>query len=173
MSTLHRVNFGLALLLVGGAVVGWYFLPERIPVHFGIDGAPDRWADRSLLSWFGPTAIGILTTGLMYGLNRLIPRRPDLVNIPNKKLFLALSPEARAPVIREVQGLVYSLCTVILLMFWFIQGSTFVSARGGNSQGLMILVLLLSLIVLPGLVLVSLSRVNRAMEQARRRERVE
>lgn len=44
------------------AAVGWWLaanwarIPERFPVHFGIDGAPDRWAERTTKGVYGGLA---------------------------------------------------------------------------------------------------------------------
>jgi uncharacterized membrane protein len=52
----------LLLSLIGLLVyMNWNTLPDRWPVHWGIDGQPDRWADRTPRAVFGPLAgIGVM-----------------------------------------------------------------------------------------------------------------
>jgi len=43
----------------------WLRLPSRFPVHWGIDGTPDRWAERSWRSVDGPLVAGFLVIALL------------------------------------------------------------------------------------------------------------
>lgn len=68
------------LLLVGlvvGAIVSYNVLPERIPVHFDINGTPDRWGSRSTV--FMIPVIGFVVYGIMTGAGML---KPWYWNIP-------------------------------------------------------------------------------------------
>ena len=78
-------------------------LPDRIPVHFGADGAPDAFASPGLSSWFFMvfvSAVLALAIGLVSLSIFRIP--PKWLNLPKKAAFLAL-PEADR---RGVLGLV-------------------------------------------------------------------
>ena len=63
----ERLPGGLALqfgpfgLLAGVAAYLWFHwqqIPARFPVHWGLDGLPDRWATRTAMTVFGPLLIG-------------------------------------------------------------------------------------------------------------------
>jgi uncharacterized membrane protein len=44
----------------------WDALPERFPVHWGADGQPNRWSERTLLGVYAPLLIGLaVITGLL------------------------------------------------------------------------------------------------------------
>jgi uncharacterized membrane protein len=43
----------------------WESLPVRFPVHWGIDGKPNRWATRSFLSVYGAMLTGFVICGGM------------------------------------------------------------------------------------------------------------
>jgi uncharacterized protein DUF5808/uncharacterized protein DUF1648 len=58
----------------------WQRLPGRFPVHWGIDGTADRWADRTWRGVDGPLLAGLLSIALLHVLGALI---------------LAASPRAR------------------------------------------------------------------------------
>lgn len=64
--------FVLPLVLLGGATYyladHWDQIPERFAVHFGIDGKPNRWAERSFKGVFGPLLIGLSSMLLIYGI---------------------------------------------------------------------------------------------------------
>lgn len=53
------VELGAALLVatgIGLAVSYWRLLPDQIPVHYGLNGQPDRMGDRSF-HWFLPALV--------------------------------------------------------------------------------------------------------------------
>jgi hypothetical protein len=62
----------LAFLAVVGALLAlrWDRIPGRFPVHWGLTGAPDRWAERSALAAFGPLAAGAVLLVAMLALGR-------------------------------------------------------------------------------------------------------
>ncbi|TWE12956.1 DUF1648 domain-containing protein [Rudaeicoccus suwonensis] len=76
-------SIGVALLVQAvAAAVGvarWSQLPQRFPVHFGISGRADSWADKSVMTVFGPLLIGLVVTVvlgvLLVILAKLPPRR--------------------------------------------------------------------------------------------------
>src|SRR5262245_24086103 len=43
----------------------WYAIPERFPVHWGINGRPDGWATRSIGGVYGPLLSGFVTNILL------------------------------------------------------------------------------------------------------------
>lgn len=100
------------------AISAWPELPERIPMHYDLAGNPDRWADRSLLGWFGVPLLGTVL-GVLLGL--LLPRwtvgmaarNSPWLNVPNKRAFVRLSEPAR---VRAVQPMVLGLVRIALLV---------------------------------------------------------
>jgi uncharacterized membrane protein len=50
----------------------WQRLPSRFPVHWGIDGTPDRWAERTWRSVDGPLLVGFLAIALLQLLGYMI-----------------------------------------------------------------------------------------------------
>src|ERR1700683_367041 len=82
----------LPLLLLGGVAMylhsHWYQIPARYPVHFTLDGTPNRWADRTFRGVYGPLLLGgelalwlfALVLAGWYGARRSEPmRKPALV----------------------------------------------------------------------------------------------
>ena len=58
----------------------WDAIPERFPVHWGIDGKPNGWSARSLVGVYGPLVFGAaLVAGmalLAYGVSHMARRNP-------------------------------------------------------------------------------------------------
>ena len=52
----------------------WALLPARLPVHWGMSGIPDRWAERSWRSVDGLLLAGALTIAVMYLLGYMVLR---------------------------------------------------------------------------------------------------
>jgi uncharacterized membrane protein len=58
--------------------LNWSRIPERFPLHWGIDGSPDRWSGRTWQGVYTPLLMGALQCGLMLliglGILRASPR---------------------------------------------------------------------------------------------------
>jgi hypothetical protein len=50
----------------------WRRLPRRFPVHWGINGTPDQWAERTWRSVDGPLLAGLLVIALLHVLGYMI-----------------------------------------------------------------------------------------------------
>jgi len=90
----HAVNVALSAFLVGMVLYYIPRLPAKIPMHFAADGTPNGWSDKSGLIGLLIVALGI--TGIFYIIMlslRSLSKRPSILNIPRKELFLALPPE--------------------------------------------------------------------------------
>src|SRR5689334_17650307 len=69
----------LAILLMTAIVLWlmWDRIPERWPVHYGLNGQPDAWATKTLPSIFVPVGVGLLMCGffeLLIKFNLAYPR---------------------------------------------------------------------------------------------------
>ena len=94
------------------AYVLWPELPERIPVHFDGSGVPDRWAAPTFMNWFALPLVSTFLTALMFAISfsvRGMARRwPGIMNIPRKKEFLKLPPEARVRALGPMDVLLWA-----------------------------------------------------------------
>jgi hypothetical protein len=50
----------------------WQSLPSRFPIHWGLNGTPDRWAERDWRSVDGPLLVGLLVIALLHLLGYMI-----------------------------------------------------------------------------------------------------
>lgn len=84
------LSCGMAL---GLALYVYFGSPEVVPVHFGPDGAPDRWGTPNLLLRVHATIVGLATV-LFLLLPEFIRRAPAwAINLPRKDYWLR--PEHR------------------------------------------------------------------------------
>jgi uncharacterized membrane protein len=110
-------------------------LPARIPIHFNIRGEADGWSDNPFLAWFALPLIITLTVALMIGIGHWAAGSPQLWNVPEKKRFLAMTPEQRMPIIAILNGVldmasVYSIAVAAVVQ-WSIYSNAFKSQGGG------------------------------------------
>lgn len=173
MRLIHLINLVLAAVLIGFAVWAWGVLPDQIPVHFSADGEVTRWEAKSFFAWFGPTLIGVATVALNYGLAAWLPDRPHLVNLPDKKRFLALPTQRQAAVIRPMQSMLYGLSAPLLALFWFIQLGIYAEATGGSAQPYIIATLVLAVLMGPVLLIVALPGIQSALDREWRAHQAE
>ncbi len=127
----------LALGLAAWSAWLWPDVPARIPLHFGADGTPDRWGERSALSWFLLPLVGLGLAGGLDALTRWALRHPEApaINLPNKAAILALPPERRAPVLARVGTLIYTVGALCLAALVLIHVGTWTTATGENGAG--------------------------------------
>ena len=129
---MRALNYTLLAAYWAACFVWYPKLPEPYATHFNIRGEADAWSNGPG-AWFALPAIATATTLLLIGIGKLAQRTPHLWNIPEKKRFLALTPEQRAPIMTVLSGMmdvagVYSLLVFIVCQ-WAVYQSA-VDARG-------------------------------------------
>jgi len=125
------LNAGLLGLITYTVLSRYSSLPDRIPVHFGISGAPDRWGSKSELFILVALVWGL--TVLLYVFILSVPRlgrKPRLLNIPNKEELLKLTPERQAPFWELLQEFMAGLAVSINLLFYLMIRGTLLLIRG-------------------------------------------
>ena len=141
---LRRALFAcIGLLVIGQALIwwralAWYpHLPDKIPMHFNGSGRPDRWDDRGP-AWFllpgMSTALLVLFTLISHFIGYMVVRMPMLVNMPNKELFVRLSPVGRLRVVAPTR--VFLLWTMAMMTFLFayiVDGSARVAIKEADT----------------------------------------
>jgi uncharacterized membrane protein len=162
------VNVGLMAAMLGFSLWVWPDLPERIPTHFGIDGRPDAWAEPTVHSWFGLPLMAVALTLAMYWFRAVMPRHPRWVNLPDRRRLSDIPEAARGPVVDMLSGFMALVQTHLLVIFAIIQLASYRTALGGDSQGAMILVLLLAVLASPFLLVVFFLRFRGALEEGER-----
>ncbi len=161
---MRLVSWGLLLALVAHAAATYGALPEQVPTHLDLTGKPDRFSEKSVVSWFALPAIALSLLILFEVLTRLIPSRPHLINIPDKERFLALPRRWQAPVITEVNLFMDVTAAGVVAVFGFVQWELARIAMGASSGGT-VLTLLAPMFLSIGLLLL-VSRVTTALESA-------
>ena len=133
----------VALAAVGQALLWWRALawypqlPERFPVHFSAGGAPDRWTDRGA-EWFLLPGVSLGLTALLAGVGRFVGRMavrtPTIVNMPNKELFVRLSPAGRMRVVAPTRlFMAWTAATVTFLFAFILEGTGRVAAKEADA----------------------------------------
>ena len=128
----HLLNGGLLAACFVSVFRVWNELPAKIPVHFGIDGTPDRYADKAeglLIFLLAP----VLLTLVLYGSAWFVPfarRWPSLLNVPRKEEFLRLPEAAQERYFLVIMEFMFLLTAIINTMFLFICQGTIAVAQG-------------------------------------------
>ena len=126
------INVLVLAALVGGSAFLFGSLPEEIPVHFGANGRPDRFASTSWLSWMLLPLLAVFITALFYGIARLMVRIPDQLNVPDPKQYRALSPAAKQRVVAFQRPFMIEIVLGVNLMFGALQWSSYQVAIGAH-----------------------------------------
>jgi uncharacterized membrane protein len=115
------LNAGFLAFITYMVLSRYSALPDRVPVHFGISGSPDRWGSKSELFILVALVWGL--TVLLYAFILSVPRlgrKPQLLNIPDKGEFLKLSPERQAPFWELLQEFMAGMAVSVNLIFYLI-----------------------------------------------------
>ncbi|HSR42079.1 MAG TPA: DUF1648 domain-containing protein [Longimicrobiales bacterium] len=169
----HGLNLLLVLALLGGSAAAWPWLPAEIPIHFDASGEPDRWADTTVLSWFGLPVLAFLLAAGMYLIGVVVPRRPEWLSVPNRKRFLALTEEARAPVYRRIRTVLHLGVTFVLVIFGLLQLAVYREAHGDLGSGYVVAVLVVAVAGSPLLSVFAIVGLQQALDRAGREGRGE
>jgi hypothetical protein len=127
------IHLSNAVLLVGMAIqplTHWSELPARVPIHFNLEGIPDRWVGK------GPEfallfAVPWFVSALLYGLSRAMryfQKHPELTNLPPR--IRALPPERLEPLFASIRELLFALALATNLLFAAITKGTLGVAFG-------------------------------------------
>ncbi len=119
----NALNAVLLVCMVGMVLYFSKELPDKIPVHFDLDGTPNRWSGKGDLTIILAVALGI--NAFFYLFVVAIPwlrKHPALLNIPNKDRFLALPLEKQRvywDLLKEfMAGIAVSMNILFLTAIW-------------------------------------------------------
>jgi hypothetical protein len=140
-SPARRAFLALCAAYAAAVVAGYALAPDRVPLHFGLDGAADR---------TGTPEEWVLTAGLvglgvalaLGGLAAWVDRIPfDLVNVPHKDYWAR--PENTAEVRAMLRADAYRLGAATMALLCVVVVTTVLAARSESpSLGLPFMVLL-------------------------------
>ena len=156
----------VALLLFSAAT--YSNLPASIPQHLNAAGEVTRSTPTTWLSWMLLPLVAVLVQALMTGLTLVLPKRPDLFNLPEKERLLTLPPEYRSTVIPLMQQTVDALGALTVLVLFGVQVMLWRVALGHAASNALPLLIVTSVVFVP-VALVLTSRVHTATEEAHRR----
>lgn len=112
-----------SLMTCWGAAL-WLYpdLPAQFPVHFALDGTPDRFVPTTPGEWYLlPTLATVLNLlfawVLPWWIRRLAARNSQFLNLPDKARFAALPAESRVRAVTPMLGLLQALAAEITLLF--------------------------------------------------------
>lgn len=124
---LHLLNAALLIGLWGGSLWAYPHLPGEIPMHYGLSGAADRFAETTLGRWLTLPLVATLTAGITYGGATLVRALPGALSVPSPH-FDALNDAGRQRVAVSVQVVLSGIATLVLVLFGALQGGNYVVA---------------------------------------------
>ena len=164
--------------LCNGIVIGGFFafavltfdaLPDAFPMHYALDGKPDRWVEKTWGSWLMLPVVSVGLTAFLYGIAVFVsawgPRHPRWINVPAKKVYLRLPPEDQVRIIRSsIWALAWVAVPMNTLMFY----CQWIGLQVAHKQreGLGLPFWLLILLVVPGFALLPVFGVRKLVLDA-------
>lgn len=121
---LEAAALGLIVANVGWLATQYAALPDKIPTHFGLSGAPDQWGSKATL-WF---LLGIAL--FIYLLLTVISRFPQAFNFP-----VPVTPENRDRLASLAQEMMRWMKVELIVLFTWIEWQS-VQVALGRASGL-------------------------------------
>lgn len=117
----------------------WPSLPERLPMHFDLQGTPDRYEQRSPTAWFLLPGLATVLAGafawlLPPWLLRLARHNSHLLKVPDRNRFRALPTEGRVRALAPTVAMLRLLAAEITLLFAYVLLGTHAVATGAASR---------------------------------------
>ncbi len=147
MKLKYKIYFSIAILLT---VISWlislYFwdkLPSVIPVHFGISGQADSWADKSF--WYA-FLLPMLQT-FMTGMFIFLYYKPQYTNMPSTMWLIALDKKHRDRAFDLIRSMMAGTIIIVGMLFTYMAYGMNNSALN-SSDGLLPWVMITFLIIL-------------------------
>lgn len=124
----YLIALGFFLLTILLAAYYYSELPQRFPAHFDFSGAPDRWSEKSVFSWFIIPVISGIVQMLVLSTGYFIRKYPSMVNLPEKEKFLAAPQEIKNKVFDLLDNLMLAISTAVQVLFAFILYASYSAA---------------------------------------------
>ena len=131
-----RIAFVIFLILTGAVIAYALFmhprLPERVPVHFDLQGNPDRWSSPMELTGVlvGVSAFFLLLFGLLPLFMTRLP--PSLWNLPHRDYWLA--PTRKEGTARVVSMFCFRIGSLTSLFFLLLHQAVISVAIGKTER---------------------------------------
>ncbi len=120
MKLKFKITFAVATILAVAswviAIYYWDKLPAVIPVHFGISGAADGWADKSIFQVFLLPFLQAMILALMI----FVYYKPQYSNIPSTMWLVALDEKNKAHAFDLIRTLNAGVLLLVSVMFTYI-----------------------------------------------------
>ena len=156
--TLIWLNITIVLFAWMVSVVAFNELPERIPTHFGLNGKPDRWSDKTpLIFYMMPTIQVVMVVIFIW-----IIRYPKLFNFPQKNEIKNWPEENKKTIYKYLSKMSLVICLMINLLFLTIQYSIIYGAKTETMSKIalaLIIIMTFSFIPLTVFILANLNKI--------------
>lgn len=115
----HKISFLIAILLAlaswGIAIYFWNKLPDVIPIHFGISGKADGWADKTIFNVFLiPFLQSIMLAAFVF-----LYYKPQYSDIPTTMWLMTLDEKHREHAFRLIRIMLVGISLWIGALFTY------------------------------------------------------
>ena len=162
--TLIYLNIAIVLFTWAIAINVYDELPDRIPTHFGFDGKPDRWSDKTPFRFYMiPVIQSVIVAVFIW-----IIRYPKLFNFPQKDDVKKWPEEKRKPVYEYLSKMVLVFGLITNLLFLSVLYSIIYAAKTKTTnKGFLILIIIIGFSFLP-LTAYALAKTDKIVEEIKK-----
>lgn len=143
-------------------------LGPTVPTHLDFAGQVTRTRPTSWVEWFGLPMVSVATLVLLQGIGALLPKHPQLFNFPEKERFLKIPRAYHGPVLALMRATLDLTGVIVAMIFVLVHVMLWLAGDGEAPAAMHVVILLLSVGTLP-MILVVMSKIDTAVEEAERR----
>lgn len=126
---IYLVPIVITIGLIAYTAIQYENLPNLIPTHWGIDGQPDAFSEKTVLSVMALPIILLIMQGMMLGINEMTKRSGIKINATNRKRSRAQQLSFR----KYSSWFLFATTTLMTILFTFLQLSTIHTDIGKSS----------------------------------------
>jgi len=156
---LVQLHIVLMAVLIVYSIVGYTALPDRYPVHFNLQGEPDRWEEKgSLEYWLLPVVAVVVGCGLL-----ILLGYPHAYNFAQKEQVLRWPPEKRTVVYEKLKEMLLIIAAGVDIIFLAVQHGIVESAS--TKMNIPIIAIFGPVLAMPAIAIYYLVHLSRLVER--------
>ena len=127
------VNILIVLALIVFSIVVYSDLPDQIPTHIDYSGKADSTTEKNIFIWMAIPFLSVALLIVFSVIAGMIDKTPKWVNVPHKKLYLALSENMRKAINQYIKA--YLLITGFMVNVILFEVQLMLYQSASNSEG--------------------------------------
>ena len=134
----RNIIYLLNMLIVIGLFVFSFIvypdLPSKIPSHINFEGKADSFVNKTMLFWMLIPILSLVFLVIIQWISKLMDKKPQWINLPNKQKYLELSVNMRTNVNHYLKAFIFILMFMMNIILFEVQLMLYQAAMSEYKQ---------------------------------------